>query len=247
MNNTIIEKSGVEMFDDSQNQPQIANTDTVNTQSSDAGAPPNDNTASSVPGTFPPVSTDNPAGTGDLIAPTSPPTIGANDSNAFDPSVLDSVMNDSTEQTTDNSDSPTPTSTASDIPSETSLDTPPEIIEPSTSSTADHIAASSTDAPSSSSDTSDTTSTSSDSSGLLDIKQRALQELSPLVGKLDQTPEEKFRTTMMMIQASDDQSLINAAYEAANTITDDKARAQALLDVINEINYFSNQSKSDKD
>ncbi len=79
------------------------------------------------------------------------------------------------------------------------------------------------------------------SNDLLDIKQQALQHLSPLVGHLDQTPEEKFRTTMMMIQASDDQSLIHSAFEAAKQITDDKARAQAFLDVINEINYFTQQ------
>jgi hypothetical protein len=76
---------------------------------------------------------------------------------------------------------------------------------------------------------------------LLNIKQEALQALSPLVSKLEQSPEEKFKTTMMMIQASDDQSLISTAYETAKEITDDKARAQALLDVVNEINYFTQQ------
>ena len=76
---------------------------------------------------------------------------------------------------------------------------------------------------------------------LLNIKQRALQNLSPLLGHLEQTPEEKFRTTMMMIQAADDQSLIKSAYEAAQAITDEKVRAQALLDVVNEINYFTQQ------
>ena len=80
---------------------------------------------------------------------------------------------------------------------------------------------------------------------LTDIKQQALQQLTPLVGQLDQTPEEKFRTTMMMIQAADNQSLIKAAYEAAQQIKDEKERAQALLDVINEINYFSQQQKKD--
>lgn len=73
------------------------------------------------------------------------------------------------------------------------------------------------------------------------IKQKALQQLSPLVGHLDQTPEEKFRTTMMMLQATDDQSLISVAYEAAQGIADDKVKAQALLDIVNEINYFSQQ------
>jgi hypothetical protein len=74
---------------------------------------------------------------------------------------------------------------------------------------------------------------------LLSIKQDALKQLSPLVSHLDQSPEEKFRTTMMMIQAADDQSLIKDAYEAAQNISDEKARAQALLDIVNEINYFT--------
>jgi hypothetical protein len=76
---------------------------------------------------------------------------------------------------------------------------------------------------------------------LINIKQMALQQLKPLVGHLDQTPEEQFRTTMMMIQAADDQSLISKAYQAASAITDQKVRAQALLDVVNEINYFNSQ------
>ncbi len=80
---------------------------------------------------------------------------------------------------------------------------------------------------------------------LMDLKQQALQQLTPLVDHLDQTPEEKFRTTMMMIQASDDSGLVKTAFEAAQAITDDKVRAQALLDVINEINYFTQHEKSE--
>lgn len=77
---------------------------------------------------------------------------------------------------------------------------------------------------------------------LMAIKQDALTALTPLVGSLDQTPEEKFKTTMMMIQASDDRSLVRAAYEAAQAIADEKVRAQALLDVVNEINYFTSHT-----
>jgi len=80
---------------------------------------------------------------------------------------------------------------------------------------------------------------------LMDIKQHALQQLNPLLGHLDQTPEEKFRTTMMMIQGADDQSLIKSAFEAAQQIKDEKTRAQALLAVVNEINYFTQHSNSD--
>jgi hypothetical protein len=76
---------------------------------------------------------------------------------------------------------------------------------------------------------------------LLKLKQQALQSLAPLVDHLDQTNEEKFKTTMMLIQASDNSDLIPEAYEAANKIEDEKVRAQALLDVVNEINYFTQQ------
>lgn len=49
---------------------------------------------------------------------------------------------------------------------------------------------------------------------------------------------------MMMIQASDDHTKLSEAFELAKQIGDDKARAQALLDVINEINYFTQNSAS---
>jgi len=78
------------------------------------------------------------------------------------------------------------------------------------------------------------------------IKQQALQQLSPLVSHLDLSPEDKFRTTMMMLQATDDQGLIKDAYAAAQAIPDEKTRAQALLDVVNEINYFTQQATSNQ-
>lgn len=87
----------------------------------------------------------------------------------------------------------------------------------------------------------DTSAPAGADSELVDIKRQALTELAPLVDKLDQPAEEKFRTLMMMIQASDDQSLVKAAFAAAHSITDEKARAKALLDIVNEINYFTQQ------
>jgi outer membrane biosynthesis protein TonB len=87
-------------------------------------------------------------------------------------------------------------------------------------------------------DTTDTPTPTGDPA-LLDLKKQALEELSPLLDQLDQTPEEKFKTTMMMIQATDSSDLVNSAHEAALQITDEKVRAQALLDIVNEINYFT--------
>lgn len=79
---------------------------------------------------------------------------------------------------------------------------------------------------------------------LLVLKQQALNDLAPLVNQLEQTPEEQFRTTMMMIQSTDNQALLKDAYAAAQTIEDKKVRAQALLDVVNEINYFTQKTES---
>lgn len=92
-------------------------------------------------------------------------------------------------------------------------------------------------------DSTASTKGSADQNDLLTLKLEALHQLTPLVHQLDQNPEERFRTTMMMIQSTDNQTLIKDAYAAAQSIGDDKTRAQALLDVINEINYFTQQKK----
>lgn len=101
----------------------------------------------------------------------------------------------------------------------------------------DETAAQSASAPTS--DTGNDDSTPVDHQDLMAIKNEALQHLSPMVGSLEQSAEEKFKTLMMMIQASDDHTKLKEAFEVAKLIEDDKARAQALLDVINEINYFT--------
>lgn len=77
------------------------------------------------------------------------------------------------------------------------------------------------------------------SSDLDTIKQDALSELRPLVDKLDVSPEEKFDTYLLLLRSTDDQSLIGPAFAAARTIADEARRAQALLDIIKEIDYLS--------
>ncbi len=93
--------------------------------------------------------------------------------------------------------------------------------------------------PTTSNNDSDDAATPDADSDLLAIKQQALTELSPIIDHLDQSPEDKFKTLMMMIQANDNQDLIKEAYAAAQQIPDEKAKSQALLDVVNEINYFT--------
>lgn len=79
--------------------------------------------------------------------------------------------------------------------------------------------------------------------GLDSIKQTALNELRPLIGKLNVSPEEKFDTYLLLLRSTDDKDLIAPAHEAAISIADEARRAQALLDIIKEIDYLSNPEK----
>lgn len=72
------------------------------------------------------------------------------------------------------------------------------------------------------------------------VKNEAIKELRPLVDKLNISAEEKFDTYLLLIRSTDDKTLIAPAHEAAKDIADESRRAQALLDVIKEIDFLSN-------
>jgi hypothetical protein len=74
---------------------------------------------------------------------------------------------------------------------------------------------------------------------LTSIKTEALSELRPLVDKLNVEPEEKFDTYLLLLRSTDDRTLIAPAHEAARGIADEARRAQALLDIIKEIDFLS--------
>lgn len=77
-------------------------------------------------------------------------------------------------------------------------------------------------------------------SGDLDsVKLDAINELRPLVDKLSLSPEEKFDTYLLLIRSTDDKTLVAPAHEAAKAIADEARRAQALLDIIKEIDFLS--------
>lgn len=79
---------------------------------------------------------------------------------------------------------------------------------------------------------------------LENIKQEALGELRPLVDKLEVSPEEKFDTYLLLLRSTDDKDLIAPAHDAAKNITDESRRAQALLDIIKEIDFLSGASQN---
>lgn len=76
---------------------------------------------------------------------------------------------------------------------------------------------------------------------LASIKQDALVELRPLVDKLNLSSEERFDTYLLLIRSTDDKDLIGPAHEAAKAIEDETKRAEALLNIIKEIDYLSRQ------
>lgn len=80
------------------------------------------------------------------------------------------------------------------------------------------------------------------SNDLESIKKDAIVALRPLVDKLELAPEEKFDTYLLLLRSTDDKELIGPANEAAKAITDESRRAQALLDIIKEIDYLSSQA-----
>ncbi len=75
------------------------------------------------------------------------------------------------------------------------------------------------------------------------IKKDALGELRPLIDKVELPAEEKFDTYLMLIRSTDDSSLISPAHAAAQGIADEKRRAEALLDIIKEIDYLSRSTQ----
>ena len=84
---------------------------------------------------------------------------------------------------------------------------------------------------------------SPDSSDLDSIKLSALKDLRPLMDKVDLPAEEKFDTYLMLIRSTDDSSLIGPAHTAAQGIADEKKKAEALLEVIKEIDYLSRKDQ----
>lgn len=75
------------------------------------------------------------------------------------------------------------------------------------------------------------------------IKRDALLELRPLVDKLSLAPEERFDIYLLLLRSTDDKTLISPAYKAAQEIPEESRRAQALLDIVKEIDYLSNQQQ----
>jgi hypothetical protein len=71
--------------------------------------------------------------------------------------------------------------------------------------------------------------------GLDDVKKSALNDLKPILDKVDLSPEDKFRIYREILDGGEEREVIEPAYNAAKQIADDKARAEALLFIIQKI------------
>ena len=61
------------------------------------------------------------------------------------------------------------------------------------------------------------------------VKEAALRELFPLMDKINVNPVQKFRIYKDIVELTHDKSVIEPAYSAARKISDERARAEALL------------------
>ena len=74
---------------------------------------------------------------------------------------------------------------------------------------------------------------------LEEVKQRAMQALVPVMKDLDGIdPERRFDICLTAMRYSDDADLAGVALDAALAIEDNGPKAEALVSLINEINYL---------
>jgi hypothetical protein len=70
------------------------------------------------------------------------------------------------------------------------------------------------------------------------VKQRAVEALGPLVDGLDAPADRKFEIYMTALRASASSHLLAKALSAAEQIENPNAKAEALIDSINEATYL---------
>ena len=73
------------------------------------------------------------------------------------------------------------------------------------------------------------------------VKASALSDLRPIIEKVDIPAEKKFTVYKEIIETTNDKSCIEAAYNSAKGIQDEKTRAEALLFVVESIDRLGVQ------
>jgi hypothetical protein len=84
--------------------------------------------------------------------------------------------------------------------------------------------------------------TTNDGDANLDsIKTKAIEALTPIIDSLDNMdPERKFDICLTALRYTDNHHLAESALNAAMAIQEKGTKAEALVELINEINYLEN-------
>lgn len=69
------------------------------------------------------------------------------------------------------------------------------------------------------------------------VKQRALQELVPVIDSLNSEPERKYEILMTAARSASSEELLEKALEVATKIEEPNAKAEALVDILNEASF----------
>ena len=87
-----------------------------------------------------------------------------------------------------------------------------------------------------------TTPVSSASTKIQQVKQRALQELVHVIDSLNSEPERKYEILMTAARSASSDELLEKALEIATKIEEPNAKAEALVDILNEASFQESNS-----
>jgi hypothetical protein len=73
---------------------------------------------------------------------------------------------------------------------------------------------------------------------LEDAKRQAMEALTPLLAELEVGPERKFALSMSAIRLTNNKDLVQGALQAALAIPENGPKAEALLELVTEIDYL---------
>ena len=73
------------------------------------------------------------------------------------------------------------------------------------------------------------------------VRKAALQALAPILGEVkNMNPERKFELSMSAMRFTDNKAIAPHVLNAALEITDPESKAEALIELITELNYLEN-------
>lgn len=71
---------------------------------------------------------------------------------------------------------------------------------------------------------------------LTELRQEAISTLIPLIDQINGAPDKKFELLITAARSAGDTQLLKKALESAKQLEGDDQKAEAVLDVLNEIN-----------